>query len=196
MTYAQLEARANQLAHHLQGLGVGPEVPVAICMDRSLEMVVGILGILKAGGAYVPLDPEYPRERIAYVMEDVHAPVLLTQKSLRDSMPELGIEVVCVDSDWETIARHGENAPSVRATARNLAYVIYTSGSTGRPKGVMVEHGGLINAINWIIETLEAVIQRPLYFEDSHHLRCRWTRIVPNAVGGRNPDNCGTRRSS
>jgi amino acid adenylation domain-containing protein len=155
LTYAQLEARANQLAHHLQSLGVGPEVPVVICMERSLEMVVAILGILKAGGAYVPLDPEYPQERVAYVIEDVQAPVLLTQTSLRDGMPELGIEVVCVDSDWDAIARYREDAPSVDVTARNLAYVIYTSGSTGRPKGVMVEHRGLINAINWIMETLE-----------------------------------------
>ncbi len=171
LTYAQLEARANQLAHHLQGLGVGPEVPVAICMDRSLEMVVGILGILKAGGAYVPLDPEYPRERVVYVMEDVQAQVLLTQKTLRDSIPQLGIEVVCVDSDWETIARHGENTPQTKATAENLAYVIYTSGSTGRPKGVMVEHGGLTNAINWIIETLElsssdrCLLKTPITFD-------------------------------
>jgi amino acid adenylation domain-containing protein len=171
LTYTQLEARANQLAHHLQGLGVGPEVAVAICMDRSLEMVVGILGILKAGGAYVPLDPEYPQERIAYVMEDVHARVLLTQEALRDSMPELGIEMVCVDSDWETIARHGENTPLANATAKTLAYVIYTSGSTGRPKGVMVEHGGLTNAINWVMETLElsssdrCLLKTPITFD-------------------------------
>ena len=171
LTYAQLEARANQLAYHLQGLGVGPEVPVAMCMDRSLEMVVGILGILKAGGAYVPLDPEYPKERVAYVMEDVRARVLLTQKTLRDSMPELGIEVVCVDSDWGSIARHGESTPQAKATATNLAYVIYTSGSTGRPKGVMVEHGGLTNAINWIMETLElsssdrCLLKTPITFD-------------------------------
>jgi amino acid adenylation domain-containing protein len=171
LTYAELEARANQLAHHLRSLGVGPEVPVAICMDRSLEMVVGILGILKAGGAYVPLDPEYPQERIAYVMEDVQAPVLLTQKSLSDRMPEVGIEVVCVDSDWDTIARHGEGPPSVNGTAQNLAYVIYTSGSTGRPKGVMVEHGGLFNAINWIMATLElsssdrCMLKTPITFD-------------------------------
>ncbi len=171
LTYAQLESRANQLAHHLQGLGVGPEVPVAICMDRSLEMVVGILGILKAGGAYVPLDPEYPRERLAYVIEDVHAPVLLTQKSLRERMPDLASAVVCVDSEWETIARHAENAPSINTTARNLAYVIYTSGSTGHPKGVMVEHGGLTNAISWIVETLglsssdRSMLKTPITFD-------------------------------
>ena len=172
LTYAQLETRANQLAHHLQGLGVGPEVPVAICMDRSLEMVVGILGILKAGGAYVPLDPEYPRERLAYVIEDVHAPVLLTQKSLRDRMPELGSAMVCVDSDWEKIARaRRKQHPSIDTTARNLAYVIYTSGSTGHPKGVMVEHAGLTNAINWIMETLglsssdRCILKTPITFD-------------------------------
>ena len=171
LTYAQLEARANQLAHHLQGFGVGPEVPVAICIDRSLEMVVGILAILKAGGAYVPLDPEYPQKHLFYVIEDVQAPVLLTQASLRDSMSELGIKVVCVDSDWEAIARHSEDTPSLSATAKNLAYVIYTSGSTGRPKGVMVEHGGLTNVINWVIETLElsssdrCILKTPITFD-------------------------------
>ncbi len=171
LTYAELEARANQLAYHLQGLGVGAEVPVAICMDRSLEMVVGILGILKAGGAYVPLDPEYPKERIAYVMEDARAQVLLTQNTLRNIMPELGIAVVCVDSDWETIARHGESTPQANATAKSLAYVIYTSGSTGQPKGVMVEHGGLANAVNWIMETLElsssdrCLLKTPITFD-------------------------------
>jgi len=173
LTYAQLEARANQLAYHLQGLGVGPEVPVAICMDRSLEMVVGILGILKAGGAYVPLDPEYPKERLAYMMEDARTQVLLTQNTLRESMPELGIAVVCVDSDWETIARHGKSTPQANATAANLAYVIYTSGSTGQPKGVMVEHGGLTNTINWTMETLElsssdrCILKTPITFDAS-----------------------------
>ncbi len=171
LTYAQLEARANQLAHHLQSLGVGSEVPVVICMDRSLEMVVGILAILKAGGAYVPLDPEYPQKHLAYVMEDVQAPVLLTQASLRNRIPELGIKVVCVDSDWEAIARHSEEAPSLSATAKNAAYVIYTSGSTGRPKGVVVEHGGLTNIINWVIETLElssidrCILKTPITFD-------------------------------
>jgi amino acid adenylation domain-containing protein len=171
LTYAQLDARANQLAHHLQGLGVGPEVPVAVCMDRSLEMVVAILGILKAGGAYVPLDPKYPQQRILHVLEDVHAVVLLTQKALSDSIPEHGGKTVCLDSEWESIASHGEDAPSVSTTARNLAYVIYTSGSTGPPKGVMVEHGGLVNAINWIIETLElsssdrCILKTPITFD-------------------------------
>lgn len=155
ITYSQLEARANQLAHHLQVLGVGPEVMVAVCMDRSLEMVVGILGILKAGGAYVPMDPEYPEERIGYVLRDVNALVLLTQQSLQHRMPELRIKVVYVDSDWDIIAQHNDASPAVNTNARNLAYVIYTSGSTGQPKGVMVGHGGLVNAVSWIIGTLE-----------------------------------------
>jgi amino acid adenylation domain-containing protein len=171
LTYAQLETRANQLAYHLQGLGVGPEVPVAICVHRSLDMIVGILGILKAGGAYVPLDPEYPRERLAYIIEDVRAPVLLTQKSQRNTILELGIETVFIDSNWEVIARHAETAPSINTTAKNLAYVIYTSGSTGQPKGVMVEHRGLINATTWIIKTLglsssdRCIIKTPITFD-------------------------------
>ena len=184
LTYCQLDARANQLANHLQGLGVGPEIPVAICMNRSLEMVVGILGILKAGGAYVPLDPEYPQERVAYVVKDVRAQVLLTQNTLRDSMPELGVEMVCVDSDWETISRHSENAPPTIATAKNLAYVIYTSGSTGQPKGVMVEEGGLINAINWITDTLElsvldrCLLKTPITFDAAGR------EIFPTLISG------------
>ncbi len=184
LTYSQLDARANQLANHLQGLGVGPEIPVAICMNRSLEMVVGILGILKAGGAYVPLDPEYPQERIAYVVKDVRAQVLLTQQTLRDSMPELGVEIVCVDSDWDTISRRSENAPPTIATAKNLGYVIYTSGSTGQPKGVMVEQAGLVNAVNWIIDALElsvldrCLLKTPITFDAAGR------EIFPTLISG------------
>jgi amino acid adenylation domain-containing protein len=196
LTYAQLDTRANQLAHHLQGTGVGPEVPVAICMDRSLEMVVGILAVLKAGGAYMPLDPEYPQAHLAHVMEDVRAPVLLTQHRLRDRMSELGIKVVCVDSDWETIARLSEDTPSSAATAKNLAYVIYTSGSIGRPKGVMVEHGGLSNAINWILTTLElsshdrCLLKTPITFDAAGRelfptLLAGGTLIIANPGGHR-----------
>jgi len=158
LTYAQLNARANQLAHHLQALGVRADVPVALCMERSLELVVGILGVLKAGGAYVPLDPEYPTERLAYMLEDVHAPILLTQKQLADRMPRHQLRVLCLDADWDSIAQNCETNPLPTATVANLAYVIYTSGSTGRPKGVMVEHGGLGNAVNWITETLNLTI--------------------------------------
>ena len=152
LTYAQLNARANQLAHHLQTLGVGPEVPVAICLEHCPEMVVGVLGILKAGGAYLPLDPAYPKERLAFMLQDARTPVILTRKHWLDSLPDYGGRVVCLDSGWDAIARESEANPVSGATARSLAYVIYTSGSTGQPKGVMCEHGGLVNYLCWVTE--------------------------------------------
>jgi amino acid adenylation domain-containing protein len=152
LTYAQLNARANQLAHHLQTLGVGPEILVAICLQHCLETVVGVLGILKAGGAYLPLDPAYPKERLAFMLQDAHAPVVLTRKDWLESLPDYGGRVVCLDSGWETIARESEKNPVSRATAQSLAYVMYTSGSTGQPKGVMCEHGGLVNYLCWVNE--------------------------------------------
>lgn len=143
LTYAQLNARANQLAHHLQTLGVGPEVPVAMYLEHSLEMIVALLGILKAGGAYVPLDLASPKERLASMLADTQAPVLLTQARRVEDLPEHGAHVVCLDSGWEAVARQPEENPLSRTTAENLAYVIYTSGSTGQPKGVLVAHGAL-----------------------------------------------------
>src|SRR5579859_5531527 len=152
LTYSQLNARANQLAHYLQTLGVGPEVPVAICMEHCPEMVVGVLGILKAGGAYLPLDPLYPKERLAFMLQDAHAPVVLTRERWLESLPDYGGRVVCLDSGWEAISGESEKNPLSGATARNLAYVMYTSGSTGQPKGVMCEHGGLVNYLCWVNE--------------------------------------------
>jgi amino acid adenylation domain-containing protein len=152
LTYAQLNARANQLAHHLQTLGVGPEVPVAIAMEHCPEMVVGVLGILKAGGAYLPLDPANPKERLAFLLQDAHAPVVLTRKHWLESLPDYTGRVVCLDSGWEAIARESEKNPVSGATAKSLAYVMYTSGSTGQPKGVLCEHGGLVNYLCWVNE--------------------------------------------
>jgi amino acid adenylation domain-containing protein len=140
LTYRELNQRANQLAHYLRTLGVGPEVLVGICVERSLDMVVGILGILKAGGAYVPLDPIYPKERLAFMLNDAQVPVLLAQKRLESRLPACGARVVWLDADWPRIAQHSEANPPGGATAANLAYVIYTSGSTGTPKGVLVDH--------------------------------------------------------
>nr|MDJ0901724.1 amino acid adenylation domain-containing protein [Xenococcus sp. MO_188.B8] len=145
LTYQQLNQRANQLAHHLQSLGVEPEVLVGICVERSLEMVVGLLGILKAGGAYVPLDPNYPPERLSYMLADSGVEVLLTQGSLLESLPSHTARVVCLDSDWQEIEQHTQDNLDLGASSNNLAYVIYTSGSTGKPKGVLVEHQGLCN---------------------------------------------------
>jgi amino acid adenylation domain-containing protein len=185
ITYGQLEAHANQLAHYLRGLGVGAEVPVALCIDRSPEMIVGILGVLKAGGAYVPLEPAYPRDRLAYMIENAHATVLLTQQSLRNEMLAWGTEqVVCLDSDWETIARHSEDAPPIKSHERNLAYLIYTSGSTGQPKGVMVEHGGLLNAINWIVETLGLTPSDSCIFKTSITFDAAGRELFPMLLAG------------
>ena len=146
LTYQELSARANRLAHHLRALSIGPEQVVGLCVERSLEMVVGVLGILKSGAAYLPLDPQYPKERLAFMVEDARAPVMLTQQRLLDALPESGAKVLCLDSDWEAISRNSEADPASGVKAENLAYVIYTSGSTGRPKGVMIEHGSLVNA--------------------------------------------------
>ncbi len=145
LTYQQLNQRANQLAHHLQSKGVGPEVLVGICVERSIEMVVGLLGILKAGGAYVPLDPNYPQERLSYMLADSGVEVLLTQSSLLESLPSHTARVVCLDTDWREIKQHSQDNLDVGVGEDNLAYVIYTSGSTGKPKGVLVEHQGLCN---------------------------------------------------
>ncbi len=145
LTYSGLNCRANQLAHHLQGLGVGQEVLVGIFVERSLDMLVGLLGILKAGGAYVPLDPAYPEKRLAFMLEDAHPPVLLTQKQLSEKLPAHESRILFLDSDWTEIAQENEKKPVSRATGNNLAYVIYTSGSTGKPKGVQISHDALSN---------------------------------------------------
>jgi amino acid adenylation domain-containing protein len=145
MSYGELNERANQLARYLQALGVGPEVRVGLCVERSPDMVVGMLGILKAGGAYVPLDPAYPSSRLARMLEDAAVPVLLSQESLADRLPRHNAQVLCLDSDWGAISLMPADNPASGVTADNLAYVIYTSGSTGRPRGVMVTHGGVCN---------------------------------------------------
>jgi surfactin family lipopeptide synthetase C len=145
ISYAELDRRANQLAHYLQRLGVGPDVRVGISLERSIEMVVGLMGIAKAGGCYVPLDPTYPQERLQFMLEDAQVRVLLTQQRLLRGFPAHEAHSICLDSDWATIAQEPETAPPCAATADNLIYVIYTSGSTGRPKGVMLNHQGRVN---------------------------------------------------
>jgi amino acid adenylation domain-containing protein len=144
-TYRELNTRANQLAHYLRRHGVGPEVLVAVCMERGLEMLVSLLGILKAGGAYLPLDIDYPPERLAFMLEDSRPPVLLAQQSLLGRLPSHGAQVICVDSDWGLIAHESEQNPPASATAGSAAYVFYTSGSTGKPKGVQGYHRGVVN---------------------------------------------------
>ncbi len=147
LSYRALDARANQLAHHLRGLGVGPEVVVGLCVERSLEMMVGLLGILKAGGAYLPLDPDYPAERLAFMLEDARAPVLVTQSALVERLPPHDTRLVRLDADWPAIAACPATPPITRLKPHNAAYVIYTSGSTGQPKGVVVAHHNVVRLV-------------------------------------------------
>ncbi|MFY2558179.1 amino acid adenylation domain-containing protein [Corallococcus terminator] len=149
LSYGELNARANQLAHDLVRRGVGPETLVGVCMPRCIEMVVGLLGVLKAGGAYVPLNPSDPIQRLAWLFEDSKVTVLLTQRTLVPRLPPVDAQVICLDSDWEVIARNTRDNPVCRATPGALAYAIYTSGSTGRPKGALIEHRGLVNYLSW-----------------------------------------------
>ncbi|MBW4678316.1 MAG: AMP-binding protein [Desmonostoc geniculatum HA4340-LM1] len=153
LTYSELNARANQLAHYLRQLGVKPEVLVGICVERSLPMIIGLLAILKAGGAYVPLDPSYPKERLEFILEDTQAPVLLTQASLLLAMPQHNAQVICLDIDWHLIAQQSQENLFCELTTDNLAYVIYTSGSTGRPKGVMIKHASTVAMLDWANKT-------------------------------------------
>ena len=147
LSYAELDERSNQLAHHLRALGVGPESRVGLFMERSLEMIVGLLGILKAGGAYVPLDPEYPRQRLSFILSDSELAVVITQQRMLERLPTQSATAVCLDSDWPEIAERPRSDAGVEVTADNLAYVIYTSGSTGIPKGVEVVHRSVLRLL-------------------------------------------------
>jgi amino acid adenylation domain-containing protein len=148
-TYRELNIRSNQLARYLQKQGVGADVLVGLCVERSLEMLVGMLGILKAGGAYVPLDPSYPVERLSFMLEDAQAPVVLTQQRCVDRLEKINSQVICLDKDWEIISQESEANLISNVTENNLAYVIYTSGTTGKPKGVQIEHRSLVNLASW-----------------------------------------------
>ena len=163
LTYTELNDRANKLASYLHTLGVGAEVLVGICVEKSPLMLIGILGILKAGGAYVPLDPTYPQERLAFMLEDSAVGVLLTQQHLKASLPQTQARIICLDTDWKKIVLSAPPAPPASPappappapstpSPSNLAYVIYTSGSTGKPKGTLIEHRGLVNYLYWCIQ--------------------------------------------
>ncbi|HEU4964901.1 MAG TPA: amino acid adenylation domain-containing protein [Bacilli bacterium] len=155
LTYAELNRRANRLAHHLRGFCVVPDTRVGISMNRSLEMVVGLYGILKAGGAYVPIDPTYPEDRLAFLMEDSQVSVLLTQQALADALPNSQAQVLCLDAMEDVLAQESADNPTVETAPHHLAYMIYTSGSTGKPKGAMNEHRGIVNRLLWMQEAYE-----------------------------------------
>lgn len=214
LTYRELNNRANQLAHYLQTLGVKPEVLVGICIERSLEMVVGLLGILKAGGAYVPLDPEYPPQRLADMLEDSQVSVLLTQEKLLTQLPKhqnqtkdacrdvkfyVSPKIICLDTEWEKIATQETSNPISDVQPENLAYVIYTSGSTGKPKGAMNSHRGICNRLLWMQEayqlnSTDKVLQKTPFSFDVSVWEFFWTllngaQLVVAKPGGHRDSN-------
>ena len=185
LTYRELNQKTNQLAHYLIDLGVGPDVLVGICIERSLEMVIGLLAILKAGGAYVPLDPTYPPERLSFMHADSEVAVLLTSQKVKDSLAHSGKQI-CLDSDWLDISQMSRQNPPRRINGHHLAYMTYTSGSTGTPKGVMSTHAGIRNRLFWVQETCpltaqDRVLQKtPFSFNVSV-----WEVFWPLMVGAR-----------
>jgi amino acid adenylation domain-containing protein len=184
ISYRELNHRANQLAHHLRGLGVGPEVIVGICVERSLEMVVGLLGILKAGGAYLPIDPGSPRARMLYMFEDAGTAVLLTQEKLSERLPQHIGQTICLDSEWDTIAALNDENLHSSLVPENLAYLIYTSGSTGEPKGVLVEHRSLSNYLNWAIDFYQTKALRVSPLHSSIGFDLSVTSLYPALLSG------------
>ncbi|MEJ2020313.1 MAG: amino acid adenylation domain-containing protein, partial [Maritimibacter sp.] len=191
VTSAQLNRQANRLARHLIGLGVAPDTQVAVGMQRSLEMVVGLLAILKAGGAYVPLDPSYPAERLAFMLKDSAPPALLTQSSLKERWQGLPEPMAVIELDartnaWEQLSDANLDPRELGLTSKHLAYMIYTSGSTGRPKGVMNEHRGVVNRLLWMqdayrLDSTDAVLQKtPFSFDVSV-----WEFFWPLLTGAR-----------
>ena len=186
LTYREFNTRANQLAHRLRSLGVGPDVLVGICAERSLEMVIGLLGILKAGGAYVPIDPEYPRARIAFMIEDAGTSILVTQNRLIARLPHIPARILVIDEHWQEIATHSEANLISETSSTDLAYMIYTSGSTGQPKGALNTHRGICNRLLWMqdqyqLDSTDVVLQKtPFSFDVSV-----WEFFWPLLTGAR-----------
>jgi amino acid adenylation domain-containing protein/thioester reductase-like protein len=189
LTYRQLNCRANQLARYLVKSGVGPECFVGLCVERDIEMVIGILGILKAGGAYVPLDPNYPAARLDYMLHDTAPKALVVQRHLKGRLPPTSIDVVSLDEDWDQIAQQAATNLPIQdrgVTSSNLAYVIYTSGSTGRPKGVAIEHRNAVNLINWARSEMPwEVFDQTLHSTSLNFDLSVYECFVPLTTGGR-----------
>ncbi len=195
LTYGELDRLSNQLANRLRGLSVGPEVRVAVALERSLELIVGLVGVLKAGGGYVPLDPAYPKDRLEYMLEDSRAAVLLAQERVLESLPPASVPVLLLDETFAVLDGESDEAPAGLAGPSNLAYMIYTSGSTGRPKGAMNAHSGIVNRLLWMQEQYgltaeDRVLQKtPASFDVSV-----WEALLA-AAGGRSPGDGEAGRS-
>jgi amino acid adenylation domain-containing protein len=186
LSYGELDAQANQLAHYLIKQGTGPNQRAAICMERGPELLVALLSVLKAGGAYVPLDPAYPQERIAYMLQDSGAGIVLTQSALLAHLPASDARVIAVNAEWDRIAQEPSTRPGTAVDPKDLAYIIYTSGSTGRPKGVAVEHRQVCNQLSWAGDALQlgpedCVLQKASYSFDASILEI----FLPLAYGAR-----------
>ncbi len=188
LSYRELNERANQLAHYLRSCGVGADAPVAICLERSVWTVIALFGVLKAGGAYVPLDPSYPRERLAFMLDDTQAHVLITQQSLVEKLADGKARVICLDADRQKIEQESSENPGGSTLAEQLAYIIYTSGSTGAPKGVMISHGSLANAYQawrraYQLDVVHSVLQMAsfsfdVFTEDVVRALCSGAKLV------------------
>ena len=181
LSYDELNERANQLAHHLRALGAGPETLVGICLERSLEMVIGLLGILKAGAAYVPLDPSYPQERLSLMIEEAGIRVVLTAQRFREIVSQ--VKSISLDADWNEMTRESKENPAINTIPSNLAYVIYTSGSTGSPKGSMITHEGICNRLLWMQDAYQLtendrVLQKTPYTFDVSLWEFFWPLIT------------------
>jgi amino acid adenylation domain-containing protein len=186
LTYRELNERANQLAHYLRRHGVGPDVFVGVCLERSLEMIVALLGILKAGGAYVPLDPAYPQEHLSFLLNDTGTQLLLTSKALAETLPDTSARMVFLDGAATEVEKQDRSNPVSRGTPDNLAYVIYTSGSTGKPKGVMISQRAICNRLLWTqhnfpLSGADTVLQKTVYSFDASV----WEIFVPLFAGAR-----------
>ena len=193
LTYNELDAKATQLARHLQGLGVGPDVLVGVCIERSFEMVIGLLAVLKAGGAYVPVDPTYPAERIAFMLKDADPPVLLSQARLSGSLPAHNAKTLYLDTDWAEVAKQSSEPLNADVSPENLAYMIYTSGSTGEPKGAMNPHRAIVNRLLWMQEAYEigpgdAVLQKTPFSFDVSVWEFFWTLLTGARLVVAKPD--------
>jgi amino acid adenylation domain-containing protein/non-ribosomal peptide synthase protein (TIGR01720 family) len=185
LTYRELDRRANQLAHALRRRGVQLETRVGVCLERSLELMIALLGVWKAGGAYVPLDPNYPPERLAFMLDDSQAPILLTQDRLRLKLAVVKAEVLCLDSGWEAITREPGEGVRAGPAPDSLAYVIYTSGSTGKPKGAMIEHKGLVNYLTWCLRAYPLATGQGTPVHSSISFDLTVTSLFPALLAGK-----------
>lgn len=204
LSYEALNGQSNQLAHYLSAMGVGPDVPVGVFMERSLALVIAIYGIEKAGGAYVPLDPEYPADRVRFMVEDAGLPIVIVQEHLIERLDAGSARLVRIDSEWDRIGTESSEDPRRRAGEHNIAYIIYTSGSTGQPKGVMNEHRGIVNRLLWMQEAFgldetDRVLQKTPYSFDVSVWEFFWplqvgSQLVMAAPGGHRDNTYLVRR--